>query len=237
MIGQLNDMNGKQLKREMLSRGADLCGIAPAKRFSHAPPGFHPQDTYKDCRSVVVFAKHVPYHPLHASSCVPYTHVSALVTQEVDRMGLALVYRLQDLGIGAVPIPSDDPYEYWDADRNHGQAILSLRHAGHLAGLGALGRNTLLINPVYGNMIQLGAVLLDIPLAGDPIIATEVCPKDCRRCLDACPVQALDGITVDQQLCRPLSNFKTEKGYILKKCSLCRRVCPRSLPAQDQKKR
>jgi epoxyqueuosine reductase len=226
-------MDANQVKQEVLNGGADLCGIASVDRFSHAPKGFHPLDIYPSCRSVVVFAKQVPSASLLASSSVPYTYLSSLVTREVDGIGLALAYRFQELHVGAVLIPSDDPYECWDESRMRGQAILSLRHAGRLAGLGYLGKNTLLINNIYGNMIQLGALLLDIPLDSDPLVTSAACPNNCRLCLDACPVHALDGTTVDQKLCRPLSNFKTEKGYILKKCHRCRSVCPRSQPEKQ----
>ena len=92
-----------------------------------------------------------------------------------------------------------------------------------------LGKNTLLINEDYGNMIQIGAVLVAAVLPEDPIASYEACTTDCRLCLDSCPVGALDGKTVNQELCRPLSNYRTEKGYILKKCNLCRRVCPNAL--------
>lgn len=226
-------MTKDQVKAEVFSLGADLCGVATVDRFAGAPAGFHPLDIFKDARSVVVFAKQVPYASLSASSPVPYTYISGLVTREVDRLTLAVVSLLQEQGIKAVPIPSDDPYEHWDAKHSRGQGILSLRHAGHLAGLEVLGRNTLLITPMYGNMVQLGAVLLDVPLKGDPVIEKTVCSPGCRRCLDACPVNALDGTTVDQQRCRPLSNFKNEKGYILKKCHRCRSVCPHCLPASS----
>jgi hypothetical protein len=36
----------------------------------------------------------------------------------------------------------------------------------------------------------------------------------------------LDGITVKQQACRPISNYKNERGFVLKKCWECRRICP-----------
>ncbi|MGB2698068.1 MAG: hypothetical protein WBD28_09475 [Candidatus Zixiibacteriota bacterium] len=133
---------------------------------------------------------------------------------------------MENYGIKAVLIPTDDPYEHWEPERSYGRAILSLRHAGHLAGLGVLGRNTLLLNKDYGNMVQIGAVLVDIELQEDPIATYEGCPPDCSICIDSCPQGALDGKTVNQQLCRPLSNYITEKGYILKRCNLCRRVCP-----------
>jgi epoxyqueuosine reductase QueG len=214
--------------------GADLCGIAPVERFREAPKGFHPTDVYKDCKSVVVFARKLPAGPLFASNCVPYTHANSITVQEVDRLGLTACLKLEEQGARAVPIPSDDPYEHWEAERSYGRAILSMRHAGHLAGLGVLGRNTLLLNADHGNMIQIGAVLSDVELEGDPIATYDVCPPDCRLCIDSCPQRALDGRTVDQQLCRPLSCCRTEKGYTLKKCNLCRRICPNCLRIESK---
>jgi epoxyqueuosine reductase QueG len=152
-----------------------------------------------------------------------------MITQEVDRIGMGLCLVLEEAGISAVPIPSTDPYEHWEPERQHGQGILSMRHAGHLAGLGVLGKNTLLINDRYGNMIKIGAVLTDIELEPDPIATYEGCLPDCRLCLDSCPQEALDGNTVNQKLCRPVSNFVSEKGYTLEKCNICRRVCPHCL--------
>jgi epoxyqueuosine reductase QueG len=219
-------IDAPRVKSLIRAFGADLCGVAPVERFAGAPPGFRPTDVYGRCRSVVVFARKVPAESLFASSCIPYTHVNALVTQEVDALTLAAVRTLEELGIGVVPIPSDDPYEHWEPERSYGRGILSLRHAGHLAGLGVLGRNTLLINERFGNMIQIGAVLLDHELEGDPLATYEACPPACTLCLDSCPQGALDGETVDQALCRPLSNFRSQKGYVLKKCWACRRVCP-----------
>ena len=104
--------------------------------------------------------------------------------------------------------------------------LLSLRHAGHLAGLGVLGKNTLLINDKLGNMIQLGALLLNEKLEGDPIAPYEACKAECQLCIRSCPQKALDGFTVNQQACRPISCFKNERGFVLKKCWECRRICP-----------
>ena len=210
----------------VLSAGADICGIAPAARFLDAPEGFRPQDIFPGCRSVLVFARKVPASSLDATSCVPYTYANDLVAREVDSITLETCRRLESIGLVAVPVPTNDPYEYWDAKKNRGMGILSLRHAGYLAGLGVLGRNTLLVSRTLGNMMQIGAILLDAELEGDPIIRETWCPSGCRLCIDSCPQKALDGRTVDQKLCRPQSNFRTGKGYTLKKCSNCRKVCP-----------
>ncbi|MFW6030017.1 MAG: epoxyqueuosine reductase [Halanaerobiales bacterium] len=221
-------INSENLKELILNMGADLCGIAPATRFKKAPEGFRPEDIYKGCKSVIVYAKKVPHGSLDICSCIPYTHINNILTQEVDKLGVRISLKLEKMDIKAVPIPSDDPYEYWEEDNSYGRAILSMRHSGYLAGLGVLGKNTLLINEKYGNMIQIGAVLVDIELEGDSIIEDDFCPAHCSICIDSCPQKALDGKTVNQELCRPLSNYQNEKGFILKKCNICRRVCPKS---------
>lgn len=227
-------ISAQSIKEFVTSLGADLCGVSPIDRFSKAPEGFHPTDIYDACKSVIVFARRLPSKSLSVSNCVPYTFVNSVMTQEVDRLTLEIALRLEGLGLGSVPVPSDDPYEHWEPNRSYGRAILSLRHAGYLAGLGILGKNTLLINKDYGNMIQIGAVLVDAELDGDPIAIYEACLSGCQLCIDSCPEKALDGESVNQQLCRPRSNFRTEKGYILKKCSLCRSICPTALGMKQQ---
>ncbi len=222
-------IGAQQVKDIFASLGADLCGIAPVERFEGAPPGFHPTDIYAQCRSVVAFAKRQLAGTLIAASLVPYTQVGKLVIQELDHLGLCASSELERLGCGAVPIPTDDPYEHWEPDRLRGMGILSLRHAGYLAGLGRLGNSTLLINEDYGNMIQIGAVLLDMELEGDPLATYEACLPDCNICMDTCPVSALDGETVDQALCRPRSMVVNKRGFTLKKCNLCRVECPHAL--------
>jgi epoxyqueuosine reductase len=219
-------VTSSKLKSVVKDKGADLCGIAPADRFKAAPKGFHPNDIYEKCKSELVFAKRLPTESLFASSCIPYTHINNIIIKEVDRLTIELSLELEDLGVKNVPIPSDDPYEHWIPSDSYGRAILSLRHAGHLAGLGVLGKSTLLINCDFGNMIQLGAILLDVELEGDTIASYIGCPSECSLCLEVCPQSALDGKTVDQKLCRPLSNYISEKGYNLKKCYLCRKICP-----------
>jgi epoxyqueuosine reductase len=222
-------MKSEEIKGIVFKYGGDLCGIAPVERFAGAPEGFHPRDIFNRCKSVIVFARALPVGANGAQNCVPYSYVNQMITQEVDKLTLELCFHFEKSGMHVVPIPSDDPYEYWLEDEQYGRAILSLRHAGYLAGLGVLGKNTLLINNQFGNMIQLGAILSDLELEGDPIANYEGCYSDCTICFDVCPVNALNGERVDQKLCRPLSNFKTKKGYILKKCNFCRIQCPTCL--------
>ena len=222
-----------QIKELVLKHGADLFGIAPVGRFDGAPKGFHPSSIYSRTESVIVFAVKLPSETLFAESPIPFTHVNTLAMQRVDAITYAISTDLDRAGIKNVLIPTDDPYEYWDPDKQEGRAILSLRHAAMLAGLGKLGRNSLLINKDYGSMIQIGALLTDKKIEPDPLADYQACPPKCRICLDSCPQKALTGESVIQKLCRPISNFQTEKGYIVKKCFECRRKCPRTLGMQN----
>lgn len=224
----------KHVRKTAFDHGADLVGIAPASRFEGAPPGFHPRDIYSRTESVMVFAIGLPTETLFAENPVPYTLVNSLAVRKMDEITYAVSTELHRAGIRNVPIPTDDPYESWDSEKLEGRGILSLRHAGMLAGLGRLGRNTLLTNKDFGSMIQIGAILIDRTIEPDPPADYETCPPGCRICLDSCPQRALTGETVIQKLCRPFSNFRTERGFILKKCYECRRKCPRAFGIRDR---
>lgn len=219
-------MNANEVKKNASDLGADLCGIASVDRFSHAPKGFKPNEIWRDCKSVLVFAKKLPVGSLFATSCIPYTFINRIITEEVEHLTLVLSRRLDSLGVANVPIPTDDPSEYWEPERFYARGILSLRHAGYLAGLGVLGKNTLLINNKFGNMIQIGALLLNEEFEADPLATYQACKESCNLCIKSCPQSALDGTTVNQQACRPLSIYKNERGFILKKCWECRKICP-----------
>jgi epoxyqueuosine reductase len=214
-----------EIKNLSLSLGAEKCGIATVERFKNAPEGFHPDDIYRSCKSVIVFLIQMPTEIILASNPVPYSHTAYLIYSKLDRIGLEFCKAIQNDGNHAVPVPSDVPYLYWDDENRRGMGILSLRHAAYLAGLGILGRNNLLINPDLGNMVYIGAILTDYELEPDPLIENIACPPKCSICLDSCPQKALDGMTVNQKLCREFSSLKHVRVFDIYACNICRKVC------------
>lgn len=219
-------ITAKETKKIALSLGADLCGIASVERFSDAPKGFHPIDIYPSCKSVIVLAKRLPPALLDVASMIPYSYAKEFQPHQLDYIAIELCNRLADKGIKAVPVPSDSPYEYWEEERKHGRGLLSLRHAAVLAGLGELGKNTLLITEKYGNMVTLGALLVDVQLEPDPLLEKALCIPGCRICLDSCPAGALDGTTADQKKCRENTFTMNSRGFSITRCAVCRKVCP-----------
>lgn len=218
-------MTSSEIKSAAKALGADLCGIAPAGRFDGTPAGFNPKDVFSKCQSVVVFLKRMPHSVIEAENPLPYSHTAQQLYVSLDRIGIELCTLLEKNGISAVPVPTDVPYLYWDEEEKKGMGIISLRHAAANAGLGTLGRNTLLMNEEYGNMCYIGAILTDAVLDPDAIATTPACPPGCSLCIDACPVSALTGTTVIQKLCRKASCMVHPRGWDVYVCNECRKVC------------
>jgi epoxyqueuosine reductase QueG len=219
-------ISSNEVKKKALGLGAKVCGIAPVQRFKEAPKGFHPADIFPETKSVVALAKLLPEGTLQANSPVPYSSAYDVLLDDVIRITFELCLQLErNDGLIAVPIPSE-PYEYWDDEQKVGKGILSLKHAGYLAGLGSIGRNSLLANAEYGNRLLLGAALLNVTLEGDPITDYQFCDDNCNLCMKSCPVSAIHDSTVNQKLCRSNSGYLTKKGYFLYVCNECRKVCP-----------
>jgi epoxyqueuosine reductase QueG len=221
-------VDAAQVKSIATGLGADQCGIARADAFGGAPEGFRPTDIYPRCRSVVVFLNAMPAEIAQAPNPVPYSNTAFLIYAELDRLGLALTRELEAQGVPAVPVPCDNPYLCWDEAASRGMGILSMRHAAQLAGLGRLGRNTLLVNDELGNMGYIGAVLTSAELEPDAPLAGSPCPEACRICQEACPEQALVGQSVIQGRCRKSSIRTVGRGFSIYHCNLCRSRCPLS---------
>jgi Uncharacterized Fe-S protein len=217
------------IKAFLADRGASVAGIAAIERFAAAPVGFHPHDVMAGCRAVVVFGIALPRALLRSERRITYLKAMLEALAELDRLSLLAAIEIERHGGEAMPLPSDSPEEYWDEATKTAKGIISMKHAGELAGLGHIGKNTLLNNPRYGNRLMLGAVLTTLELPSDPLSEGFVCPPDCRICLDNCPQQALDGITLDQSRCRKLVYGIDALGRAVCNCNRCRTHCPQAL--------
>lgn len=226
----MNQLNTLQLKTKIralvLSKGADLCGFAALERFAESPPGFHPRDVYPDCQAFIGFLRHFPASSLSSYSMAPYSFIRNMMVQKIDWITYEICDELEAMGHTAIPIPCNEPYEYWDPEQRHGRSIVSLKHAAQLAGLGIIGKNTLLINDQFGNMFWLGGILTSVRVESDPLAMYSVCNPDCTICLDGCPVSALDGTTISQSRCREYSMGFSEGGGMIYRCNTCRVICP-----------
>lgn len=216
----------EQIRKLILSLGADVCGVAGIERFSEAPAGFSPKDMFSACKSVIVLGIALPKGLYMVEPRIIYGYFNETVPPQIDRIEFSAAKEIEkQFGGYAVPLPSDGPYEYWDAEKKEGRGLISMKHAAVLAGLGTLGKSTLLLNEKYGNLLTIGALVTDLELGSDPL-AKSICLSDCDLCIKNCPSQALDGRSADQSKCRANTYGKNERGYDVVNCNKCRTVCP-----------
>jgi epoxyqueuosine reductase QueG len=227
-------MDSNNIKQIIYNLGADICGIASIDRFNESPEGFNPIDTLPECKSVIVFGKKFLKGTLDCKNTIPYTIVRNLLSTTLDIMSVDFCNIMETEKIIAVPTGTIDPTVY-DKKTNRFRNIVSVKHSAVLAGLGYIGKNTLLITPEYGNMVWLTAVLVDIELEADKII-NKNCPDNCFLCIEACPVNALkkDNLEMDQLKCFNYAFSVNEGEGFYFKCNKCRTVCPNCLGIKNK---
>lgn len=239
-----------RLKEHARELGFELAGIAPActadgfdslrewldRGYSgemtymkrHIEARRHPSSILPDVRSVVMVA--MSYKPdTHTSTSRQLARISSYA-QGADYHGV-LRQRLKSL-------------LSWLQEKSpgcRGRAVIDTaplleRDFARRAGLGWIGKNTMLIHKRLGSFLFLGALLIDVKLAPDAAHEAAHCGT-CTACLDACPTEAfvapgvLDArrcisyLTIELRGSIPES-LREPMGDWLFGCDICQDVCP-----------
>jgi epoxyqueuosine reductase len=241
--------------------GFDLCGVALAEKFPELqrtpewlargyagemkyladPRRSDPQAAMPEIRSAIVCL--LNYNSAHPLSTDP-----ALVAEERDPRGWISRYAWGDDYHEVLRERLDELLETLRqrfADSFEARAYVDTgpvqeRVLAKYAGLGWLGKNTLLLNQMLGSFFFLGVILttldLEPTLAGGELPPPDLCGS-CRRCLDACPTQAfVEPYVMDARKCISYltielrgsipEEFREAQGNHIFGCDICQDVCP-----------
>lgn len=179
-----------------------LMGAAPAEKLNaKAPEGFRPKDIMPGAKTVLVFAQPQPLavYQVPAENNAFYQRSSYIHYLMMDKLANDLSLIIQQAGYPSLPIPSYSPLRFYKGEP---RGIISLKHAAVYAGLGKMGRNTLLMNREHGNIMRLGALATELDWPEYPEISEQsLCPDNCRLCEEACPVGAIKDGNIDIMKC------------------------------------
>lgn len=259
-LGKILTMSlASDLKAQALNEGFDLVGIAAAgevrgvdalRRWLTA--GMHGEMAYMEttadvrsdvrrllpgCRSVIAVA--LSYHTSLPESRSSTDSGAVWISRYAWGRDYHRILKKKLIRIGR-RLAEHHPGAGWRACVDTAPALE--REWAARAGLGWIGKNTMLINRRLGSELFLGLLLTDIELEPDAT-APEHCGR-CTICLDACPTDAfpeprlLDArrciayVTVEHR--GPIAeNLEVPLGNMAAGCDICNEVCPftRKAPA------
>jgi epoxyqueuosine reductase len=245
------------LRAEALRLGFTAIGFAPASPPAHGPEylgwleaGHHadmgwmarpdaverrldPKAALDGCRTVIVTALSYAPDPAQEATAAEQGRDAPIVA----RYARGLDYHdwfeahLDSLAAAVKTIAPDAGVKRYV---DYGP-VLERDHAQR-AGLGWIGKNSMLINQQLGSWLLLGELLTTLEVEPDPPFVPDRCGT-CRKCIDACPTDAiLDGRLIDSAKC--ISYLTIElRGSIPEElrpaigtrvfgCDICQDVCP-----------
>jgi epoxyqueuosine reductase len=245
------------------SLGFDLCGVAPAEKFAELgkaetwlaqgyagemkyladPRRSDPQLAFPGTRSVIVCALNYNTAQRRSIETASDDHTGTGEPRGwISRYAWGADYhevlrdKLDALLVG-MREQFDEPFEARAyADTGPLQERIFATHAG----LGWIGKNTLLLNQGMGSWFFLGAILTTLDLHPS-LGAAHSPPPDlcgsCTRCIDACPTGAfVEPYVMDARRCISYltielrgsipENLRDPIGRHVFGCDICQDVCP-----------
>jgi epoxyqueuosine reductase QueG len=227
--------NNHMIQDLLESKGVKQYGFVDQNRYDEkAPLGHRLKDHLPSARSALVFLLPISsavvdrfpttYQGTHYHA---YEREKRKISDQLHAIGEMLADFFRDHGFDALDVPK--------GSQNY-RAILSLKHLAVYAGLGILGKNSLLINPLYGPRLRIGAVITAFtPSTFGSGDYKKICGT-CRRCIIACPAGALripqrgQSYRISVETCHAWyckmrkMEYRVENADV--NCGLCMKACP-----------
>jgi len=214
----------------------DFIGSCSASSFEGAPEDRRPGVYLEDAVSIVSIGYKLNYTPIqnlpesrsaymleHDYANRHLSQSSHKVTRFLEKRGFKAIGF--DAGAGFYAKIGKSP-ETIAGDFSH-------KHVAVASGLGKFGLNNLVLSPKWGPRIRLATIITNAQVEYSRAHEESPCPTDeCLKCIEICPVRALDGWkgkydpergwVMDKRKCYDYI-FTTLKGQ---RCGQCIKACP-----------
>ncbi len=178
LVREIED-SAEEVKGVASRSGADMVGIACLRSLEGIVT--HPPDLLNDYTHGISAA--VRLEPKASRDA----EAECMAFSLLDGIGLGVAEYIAGQGYQHLIVPPDG--RAGNKRPLSGIGAISHKAVARAAGLGWIGKSTLLITPRFGPRVCLITVLTNMPLAPD-LPCEERC-GGCRRCIDACPAGAL----------------------------------------------
>ncbi|MDY0075270.1 MAG: QueG-associated DUF1730 domain-containing protein [Acholeplasmataceae bacterium] len=215
-------MTAQQLYH-LFSKSFDIVAMIETKTYLEEAKKLNRKITSETYPTMVVLGLSYPYRPMKHTK----THLAPSFYTFGKDYHLILKNRIKEV-MDNLQIA----YHFGVDNHPHDERL-----AATLSGIGFMGKNQLIINKNFGSYFFLGIVFLDMVL--DKEIRLEVTDDcgSCRKCIDACPTQALEEGQYHMEKCishfnqskRELTDTEIQKNHSLFGCDICQRVCPKNI--------
>lgn len=203
-------------------------GVSDLKKATDAyPASFSWFPSINSYTKAIVIALPLPKNAFDGLSNTPttlYLHHYRQLNYILDRIAYSVALMLEYESHRAVAVPAS---QYVSMDPRP-RGVLSHRVLAYFAGLGFIGKSSLLIHRKFGPRVRLVSILTDAPIEEDTELCSSAC-ADCRNCIDSCPAGAIGEIPSDYSLDRcfaKLQEFRRIRFIGKHICGICIKVCP-----------
>lgn len=217
----------------ILDKGASLVGFTNIQLLKGLKtyPG-NLMDNYRSAISVAVNIPAAVFETIIDKPTPIYASFYGVTNDLLDKIVLQTAIKLQSDGHTTLPIPGS---KYATDDNLHGS--IPHRAVALMAGLGWIGKSSLLITPDFGPRVRLATILTTAELVPNEKLNNRC--GTCEECMKACPAEAIKGISTNGYYETP--NDALHFGKCLDKlrnefrrlpnikrsvCGICIKACP-----------
>ncbi|MFC2133211.1 4Fe-4S double cluster binding domain-containing protein [Bacteroidota bacterium] len=178
----------QSIKQFILEQGASLIGFTNIKSLDGLKT--YPDNLLDNFNSAISIAVNIPnaiFDTIIDKPTPIYASFYGVANDMLDKISLQTAIKLQSDGYPALPIPAS---KYATDDNLHGS--LPHRAVALTAGLGWIGKSSLLITSDFGPRVRLATILTTAHFIPDTELEN-LCGT-CEECISACPADAIKGV-------------------------------------------